>query len=109
MSDVIVWILGIATLLGGIAAVFYFVERRRERQRWNEKEREVNSAWWESSEVKKQYEARGFKDFAWSNSDRVASRLQDGMEIVYEIDEKNRTTYKLINKSGQVLLCRSGV
>lgn len=109
MNDIVAWFLGIATLLGGIAAILYFIEKWRENKKWNETAKEVNSAWWESSELKKKYDARGCKDFAWSNSDRVAARVQDGMEVVYEIDEKNRTKYRLVNKCGQVLLCRGGV
>jgi len=106
MGTVIVWILGIATVLGGIAAIYYFYEKWCERQQWTEEEKEVNTTWWESSELKKQYEAKGFKDFAWSKSDRVTERIADGKEIVLEIDEKNRIKYKLVNSSGQVLLCK---
>ncbi|HZX35113.1 MAG TPA: hypothetical protein VFF54_01295 [Thermodesulfobacteriota bacterium] len=109
MTKVIVLVLGIATVLGGIAAVGYFRDKRREKQQWTEKEKEVNNAWWESSELKKQYEAKGCKDFSWSNSERVAERIAGGKEAVYEIDEDNRVRYRLVNKSGQLLLCRKSV
>lgn len=108
MGTIVAWILGIATLLGGVAAIVYLYEKRRERQKWAEKEKKVNNKWWESSELKKQYEAKGYRDFSWSNSNRVAERLAQGKEIVYEIDEKNRVKYKLVNDSGQVLLCSKG-
>lgn len=107
MSTAIAWILGIATVLGGIAAVGFLRDKWREKQQWTEKEKEVNSAWWESSELKKLYEAKGYKDFGWSNSDRVAERVVEGKEIVHEVDQKNRIKYRLVNKSGQVLVCRT--
>lgn len=107
MSDFVAWVLGIATLLGGIAAILYFLDKWREKQKWNEKDKEVNNAWWESSELKKQYEAGGCKDFAWSNSDRVGALVRDGMMIVYEIDARNKMKYRLVNRSGQVLLCQN--
>lgn len=109
MNTFITWILGIATVLGGIAAVVYFFDKSRDKQQWSEKEKEVNSEWWESSELKKRYEEIGYKDFRWSNSDRVAKQITEGKEIVYEIDEENRVKYKLVNKSGQVLVCRNSI
>lgn len=108
MSTIVAWVLGIATLLGGFAAVAYFRDKCREKQQWSEQEKKVNSAWWEASELKKQYEAKGCKDFGWSNSDRVSERVAEGKEIVYEIDKENRVKYRLVNKSGQVLVCRNG-
>lgn len=109
MSEIVAWVLGIATILGGIAAIAYFIDKWRENRQWSVKEKEVNSAWWESSELKKQYEAKGCKDFAWSNSDRVAERVAEGKAIVYEIDEQDGVKYKLVNRSGQVLVCQNGV
>ena len=88
MGTAIAWVLGIATVLGGIAAVGYFRDKWREKQQWSEKEKEVISPWWESSELKKQCEAKDYEEFGWSNSDRVAERVAEGKEIVYEIDEE---------------------
>ena len=107
MDTVILWILGIATFVGGIAAVHYFYGMWRNRQRWTVEEKEVNSTWWESSGLKQQYEADGYKDFRWSNADKVAERMASGMEVVYEVDTANRVKFKLVNSSGQVLLGRS--
>jgi len=104
MSTVFYWILVIATVLGGIAALVYFRDKWRSQQQWVEEKKEVNSAWWESSELKKQYVANGFKSFGWSNSDRVAERIAEGKAIVYEVDIDNRVKYKLVNSSGQVLM-----
>jgi len=106
MGTAIAWILGIATVLGGIAAVVYFRDKWREKQEWTEKDKVVNNNWWESSDLKIQYETRGCKEFYWSNSDRVAERVTEGKEVVFETDEENRTKYRLVNKSGQVLVCR---
>lgn len=104
----IAWVLGIATLIGGIAAIGYFVDKWRAKAQWTEKDKEVNNAWWESSDLRKHYQDAGCGDFGWSNPERVAERLAAGKEGVYEIDEKNRIKYRLVNRSGQVLLCRRG-
>lgn len=109
MSTAITLILGIATVLGGIAAIGYFRDKCREKQKWTEKERVVNTNWWESSELKAQYEAKGCSEFGWTNPDRLAERVAEGKEVVFETDEENRTKYRLVNKSGQVLICRKGV
>ena len=108
MGTVIAWILSIATILGGFAALVYFRDKWRGKQQWNEQKKEVNSAWWESSELKKHYEARSYQDFRWSDPDRVAERVAQGKEVLYELDEKQRIKYKLVNKSGQVLMGRKG-
>ena len=106
LGTVVAWILGIATLIGGFAAIGYFRDKWREKNTWIEKEKEVNSAWWESSTLKTEYEAQGFSNFGWSNSEKVAERIASGKEVVYEKDVKNRVKYKLVNKSGQILLCK---
>lgn len=109
MSSVVGWVLGIATLLGGIAAIYYFFDKWRERNRFAEGVKEVTSAWWDASELKKEYEAKGFRSFGWSNSDRVAERLTEGAEVVYEIDDVKKVKSKLVNRSGQVLIGRKGI
>lgn len=108
MTAAVAWILGIATVLGGIAAIGYFRDKWREKQQWTEKEKAVNSNWWESSELKKQYIAKGYTEFGWSNFDRLAERIAEGKEVVFEVDEENRIKYRLVNKSGQVLVGRKG-
>lgn len=108
MGTVLYWILAMATILGGIAAIGYLRDKWHGKQQWVEEDKRVNSAWWESSELKKQYEAKGYKDFSWSNSDRVAERITDGKQIVYEVDKEQRVKFKLVNSSGQVLMCRAG-
>jgi hypothetical protein len=108
MGTVVAWVVGIATLIGGIAAISYFRDKWQEKQQWTTKDKEINNTWWESSSLKATYEAQGYTDFAWSNSNRVAERMASGKEIVYELDQKNRIRYKLVNKTGQVLLCRKG-
>jgi hypothetical protein len=106
MRTPLAWVLGIATLLGGIAAIGYFWDKWRKKKKWTETEKEVNDAWWQSSELKKKYVAEGFADFSWSDKDRVAERVSEGKEVVYEIDTEKSIKSKLVNKSGQVLLCR---
>jgi hypothetical protein len=109
MSTAIAWILGIATVLGGIAAVGYFRDKWRAKQQWTEREKIVSTAWWESSDLKTQYEAKGCTDFGWSNPDRLAERMAEGKQVVFEIDHQNQIKYHIVNKSGQVLVCRNGV
>jgi hypothetical protein len=108
MSTAIAWILGIATVLGGIAAIGYFRDKLKEKQQWTEQEKVVNTNWWECSNLKAQYESKGYKDFSWSNPDRLAERIAEGKEVVFETDEENRIKYRLVNKGSQVLVCRKG-
>lgn len=109
MDTVIAWALGVATILGGVAAVFYFRDKWQERNRLVEQDKEVTSAWWEASDLKKNYESRGFDSFGWSNSDRVAERQGEGAEVVYLIDDKRRLKCRLVNRSGQVLIARKAI
>ena len=106
MEAALAWALGIATILGGVAAVLYFRDKWQERNRYTEQEKEVNSAWWEASNLKKEYEAKGFRSFAWSNSDRVAEREVEGAEMIYEIDPDRKVKFRLVNRSAQVLIGR---
>src|SRR3990172_5962950 len=108
MDTVIGWVLAIATILGGIAAIFYFRGKWTERGRFTEQDKEVTSTWWEASDVKKDYEARGFRSFRWSNSDRVAERRDEGAEIIYLIDDATKVKFRLVNRNGQVLIGRKG-
>ena len=109
MNTVLGWILGVATVLGGIAAVLYFREKWLARNRWAEQDKIVNSAWWESSDLKREYESKGFASFSWSNRERVAERVKEGAEVVLEIDPPKRVKYKLVNQSGQVLIAKRNV
>jgi hypothetical protein len=95
--------LAIATILGGVSAVWYFWDKYWCNREWREKEKVVNSNWWESSELKHTLEARGLK-LRWSNRDRIEERKEKGYEIIYEEDKTNRTRYILVNSSDQVLI-----
>ncbi len=97
MSTVFFWILAVATIVGGIAAVSYFRDKWREKQQWVVEDKEVNSTWWESSELKRHYEAKSYKDFAWSNIDRAAERIVAGKEMSTSlIKRKESNTSSLI-------------
>jgi hypothetical protein len=102
------WVLGVATIFGGIAAILYFRDMWKDRNRFTEGDKEVTSAWWETSDVKNDYEARGFRSFGWSNSDRVSEREAEGAEVVYVIDDARKLKFRLVNRSGQVLIGRKG-
>lgn len=66
----------------------------------------VTSAWWEASDLRKDYEGRGLKHFRWSNADRVPEGEQQGHEIVYLDDATANIRYRILNKSGQVLMAK---
>lgn len=108
MATAITWALGIATILGGIAAIHYFHDKWKDRNRFTEEEKAVTSAWWEESDLKKEYEANGFRAFSWSNSDRVAERQAEGADVIYLVDKERKVKAKLVNRSGQVLIGRKG-
>jgi len=71
-----------------------------------EKDKLVTSAWWESSELRKEYERRGYNQFYWSKAERVPERQNKGYEIVYLGDPAASIRYRIINKSGQMLLAK---
>lgn len=96
-------ILAIATILGGITAIWFLYEKYRQKDRWQEEDKIVDSAWWESSELKKLTDAQGYK-YRWSNPEKVAGRKAFGYSIIYEEDKKSKMRCRLINKSGQVLI-----
>jgi len=64
----------------------------------------VTSAWWESSDLRTDYVGRGLNHFYWSNADRVTEREQQGHQIVYLDDTNANIRYRIVNKSGQVLV-----
>lgn len=108
MATVMASVLGLATILGGIAAILYFRDKWKDRNRFTEENKEVTSAWWEASDVKKHYEAKRFRSFGWSNSDRVEERQVEGSEVIYLIDDARKVKFRLVNRSGQVLIGRKG-
>lgn len=66
----------------------------------------VTSAWWEASDLRKEYVGRGLNHFHWSNAERVAEREQQGHEIVYLDAVETNIRYRIVNKSGQVLMAK---
>ena len=66
----------------------------------------ATSAWWEASDLKKQYLSRGLIHFHWSNAERVAEREQQGHEIVYLDDPAFNIRYLIVNRSRQVLMAK---
>lgn len=63
----------------------------------------VDFQWPEVSGFIKSAEAAGYR-IGWSQPDKVARRELDGYEIMYEIDEKERTRRSLILRDGLVLI-----
>lgn len=50
----------------------------------------IDSDWEKKSGLKKFAESKGYK-LRWSNLEKVESKKLDGYEILYEIDEPNKT------------------
>lgn len=67
----------------------------------------VTSAWWEASALRKEYLGRGLNHFHWSNADRVSEREQQGHQIVYLDAADANVRYRLVNRSGQVLMAKT--
>lgn len=107
MDTAIAWVLGVATIVGGIAAIFYFRDKWKDRNRFTEEDKEVTSAWWEGSDLKRAYESKGFRSFGWSNSDRIPERQAEGAEVIYELDNARKVKSRLVNRGGQVLIGRT--
>lgn len=66
----------------------------------------ATSAWWEASDLRKEYLSRGLNHFHWSNADRVAEREQQGHEIVHLDNREANIRYRIVNKSDQVLMAK---
>ncbi len=90
--------LAIATILGGIVAFLFLWKKFFANETL---EKDVNDSWWESSTLKKSLEKKGYV-FRWSNPNKVEERLNNGYEIILQRCAFKK--YKLLNKSGQVLL-----
>lgn len=63
----------------------------------------VDFQWPEASGFAKEAAAAGYK-ISWSQPDKVASRELDGYQIMYEINEKERTRRMLVLRDGLVLI-----
>lgn len=91
-------LLAVFTILGGISAVLYFWDKFFVKE---EAEKEVNNSWWESSNLKRKLESKGYS-FRWSSSEKVAQRVNEGYEVVFEKELFKK--HKLINSSGHILI-----
>jgi len=71
--------------------------------KWQEKEKIVDSQWLEVSGFDKELLSKGYQ-IAWVSEDKVERKKLDGMEIIYDIDEKERIKYKIIRKDRLTLM-----
>lgn len=76
------------------------------RQPPAQRDKLATSNWWEASDLRKEYVSRGLNHFHWSNAERVAEREQQGQEIVLLDDVEANIRYRIVNKSGQVLMAK---
>ena len=75
-----------------------------ERAPPTQKDRLVTARWWENSKLRAEYEKRGINRFYWSNADAVAERQAEGYEFVFLDDAAENVRYRIINRSGQILM-----
>lgn len=66
----------------------------------------ATSDWWETSDLRKEYVSRGLNHFDWSDAKRVAKLQQQGHEIVVLDDVEANIRYRIVNKSGEVLMAK---
>jgi len=90
-------IVSVASIIGGIAAIWFIVDRLVIR----DKSIEVTDTWWDSSSLKSKLKEKGY-EFRWSNPDRVQERLDSGYKIIHTGHFYNRKQIKKPN--GQVLV-----
>ena len=70
-------ILAIATILGGITAVWFIWDKSRKKKAWHEKDKIVDTSWWEISELKKRTDAQSIT-VRWSKPDKIEGRKAIG-------------------------------
>lgn len=70
---------------------------------WIEEEKLVDFNWPEKSGLKAKAEAEGMS-ISWSRPDKLASRLADGYEVIYEIEKAKRIRRRLVLRDGLVLI-----
>lgn len=80
--------------------IWNFFCRRKEQQKYHEREKIVNEKY--VSNVKTTNDVRRFY---WSNPDKVESKKLEGWEYFYQTDHANRIKY-ILKKSGQILLVK---
>lgn len=69
-----------------------------------EKDKLVNSEWWDASDIRMEYASRGLKNVRWSDPESIARREQQGYEIIYLDDLAANVRYRIVNRNGQVLI-----
>lgn len=70
---------------------------------WKGETKLVSSDWLEKSGFKKEAENNGIS-LRWSKPEKIESRLLDGYEIMYEVDNSERVRRKLVLKDGLILI-----
>lgn len=71
--------------------------------KWEVKEKMVDSKWLEVSGLEKELLSKGYR-IAWVKEDKVERRKLEGMEVIYDIDEKERVKYKIIRQDRLTLM-----
>jgi hypothetical protein len=71
--------------------------------KFKEDDKLIDRSWVEKSGFRAELEQRGYKLY-WSLPEKVASRLIDGWEPVFEVDKLKRVRYRITLKDGSVLI-----
>jgi hypothetical protein len=72
---------------------------------WDEEDKLVDMNWLEDSGFGNNWRQKGY-ELKWSRPDRLASRMLDGWDIIFEIDKYKRIRRRLILRDGMVLIGR---
>jgi hypothetical protein len=94
-------VLIIATLVGGLAGAWFLWDKYLSKNDIPTEDKVVENEWWEHSSTKEGLAQKGY-EFRWSNIEKLATREQDGYQVIHEIQGNKR--FRLLNKSGQILM-----
>ena len=95
-------LLGVA--LSGAALAVDLFSRFKNSREWREEDKLADEAWLQLALQDGDLESG--PSYRWSNPEKVAVRLRGDYEMVYVFDEKERTKFRVVNKSGQVLIAK---
>ena len=70
---------------------------------WDEEEKLVDFQWPDASGFKANAENEGYA-VAWSRPDKIASRMLEGYEILFEVDKIKRVRFRLVLRDGLTLI-----
>ena len=70
---------------------------------WSEEDKLVDMKWLENSGFGNMWKQKGYT-LSWSRPDKIASRMLDGWNIIFEIDKPKRIRRRIVLRDGMVLI-----